>query len=69
MRYLLLLLVCPVLMFIGCKKRICGKIAMISTDVSPANGQPVYTFYLETGEQIRASSRNGYQVGEAYCND
>lgn len=53
----------------GCKKKICGVISAISTEASPADGQPVYKVYLETGEVVPMKSKGNYQVGEAYCND
>jgi len=53
----------------GCKKKICGVISAISTESSPADGQPIYKVYLETGEVVPMKSKGSYQVGEAYCND
>lgn len=69
MRTILYLMVLGAVALSGCKKKFCGKISMISTETSPANGQPLYKLYLESGEVVAMKSRGSYQVGEGYCND
>ena len=53
----------------GCKKKFCGVISAISTEVSPADGQPLYKVYLKSGEVVPMKSRADLQVGQSYCND
>ncbi|RZL69059.1 MAG: hypothetical protein EOO93_02660 [Pedobacter sp.] len=53
----------------SCKKKFCGVITAISTETSPANGAPIYKFYLESGEVVPSQTRGNYQIGEGYCND
>lgn len=44
-------------------------IMAISTESSPADGEPLYKIYLESGEVVPMKSRGNYQIGEGYCND
>lgn len=67
-RILIALVFCSILAS-GCKKKICGVISAISIEASPADGQPLYKVYLESGEVVPMRSKGGYEVGEAYCND
>ncbi|MDN3587563.1 hypothetical protein QWY86_12850 [Pedobacter aquatilis] len=69
MNRLLIFLMLFVMMSTGCKKKFCGVISAISTEVSPADGQPLYKVYLESGEIVPMKSRGGLQVGQSYCND
>lgn len=66
-RYFAMLLL--VMLITGCKKKFCGVISVISTEVSPADGQPLYKVYLESGEIVPMKSRGGLEVGQPYCND
>jgi len=58
-----------VMLFAGCKKKFCGVIMAISTETSPANGEPLYKIYLESGEVVPMKNRGSYQIGQGYCND
>jgi len=69
MNKLLIILLFFVIITTGCKKKFCGVISAISTEVSPADGQPLYKVYLESGEIVPMKSRGGLQVGQSYCND
>ncbi|WP_231463535.1 hypothetical protein [Pedobacter sp. Leaf132] len=69
MNKLIILLVLVSILTSSCKKKICGVIQVISTETSPATGEPLYKFYLQSGEVIPSKSRGGYQVGQAFCND
>ncbi|WP_148042790.1 hypothetical protein [Pedobacter jejuensis] len=69
MRKLLFIACVSVLMFSSCKKKFCGVIMAISTESSPADGEPLYKIYLESGEVVPMKSRGNYQIGEGYCND
>ena len=69
MKQLIIFLIFGIIVFTGCKKKFCGKIFMISSEISSVDGKPLYKLYLESGEIVPMRSRGNYQVGEGYCND
>lgn len=58
-----------IILVTGCKKKFCGVISVISTEISPADGEPLYKVYLESGEIVPMKSKGELEVGQSYCND